>query len=168
MTVAVIPILKSHGVDTISVGANGASTPPNVPPFFRWVGPTPNPSQLFRLRATCPFLAEEGEVLRSDDVCSGSPTRERKLESFTTGEAMEEVHASQRLHSSGKGGQSRTHYFSHHTPSPPCHSECSHNATRHHATARYRGCHRIRLARRQQRSPTFPPTLFYPSRTPHA
>lgn len=38
-TAAIIPILKQNGVDTLSIGSNGGSTPPNVPPFFSWKSP---------------------------------------------------------------------------------------------------------------------------------
>ena len=40
MTRSVIPILRHHGVDTISVGVNGGSTPPNLPQAFKWLDPT--------------------------------------------------------------------------------------------------------------------------------
>ena len=39
MTRSIIPLLRSRGVNTVSVGANGGSTPPNVPPAFIWQDP---------------------------------------------------------------------------------------------------------------------------------
>jgi len=37
MTRSLIPILKAANVSAISIGANDGSTPPNVPPCFKWV-----------------------------------------------------------------------------------------------------------------------------------
>jgi hypothetical protein len=34
---AVIPILRSAGIEMISIGVNGGSAPPDVPPVFRWL-----------------------------------------------------------------------------------------------------------------------------------
>jgi len=39
MTRSIIPILKAHGITAISVGTNGGSAPPNVPPAFIWEDP---------------------------------------------------------------------------------------------------------------------------------
>ena len=35
-TKAVIPILEKMGIEAISIGVNGATTPASVPPVFRW------------------------------------------------------------------------------------------------------------------------------------
>lgn len=39
MTRSIIPLLRKRNVDTISVGSNGGSTPPNVPQAFIWKDP---------------------------------------------------------------------------------------------------------------------------------
>ena len=39
MSRSIIPVLRQHGVSTISVGVNGGSTPPNVPSAFVWQDP---------------------------------------------------------------------------------------------------------------------------------
>ena len=44
MTRALIPQLKRNGVTAISIGANGGSSPPQVPPCFVWHDPTSNES----------------------------------------------------------------------------------------------------------------------------
>jgi len=36
MSRAIIPALVRNGVDIVSVGVNGGSTPPNLPPAFIW------------------------------------------------------------------------------------------------------------------------------------
>ena len=39
MTRALIPLLRRNGVRAISIGANGGSTPPELPPCFLWKDP---------------------------------------------------------------------------------------------------------------------------------
>ena len=36
---SIIPILKDTGLEMISVGVNGGSSPPDVPRLFRWLDP---------------------------------------------------------------------------------------------------------------------------------
>ena len=36
MTRALVPLLTGIGLDAVSIGANGGSTPPDVPDIFRW------------------------------------------------------------------------------------------------------------------------------------
>ena len=43
MTRALMPILNRRGVTAVSIGANDGSTPPDLPPCFRWVD-APNAS----------------------------------------------------------------------------------------------------------------------------
>lgn len=45
-TRAALPVLASKGITAVSIGVNGGSAPPNVPPAFHWLDETTNTSML--------------------------------------------------------------------------------------------------------------------------